>query len=65
MFKETAHPNQTKLRKSDMPPRWGMNPSCMVMGYNHAAPPALDTLQTELILCALCVLLRLNCFFQD
>lgn len=46
MFIETAHPNQTQLRRSDMPPRWGLKPSRMVVGYNHAAPTALDALQT-------------------
>jgi len=30
-----------------MPPRWGLKPSRMVVGYNHAAPTALDTLQAE------------------
>ena len=65
MFIETAQPNQNKLRKSDMPPRRGLNPFCMVVGYNHAAPTALDTLQKELILCDRCVLLRLNCFYWN
>lgn len=47
MFIETAKPNQTKLQRSDMPPRWGLKSSCMVVSYNHAAPPALDALQEE------------------
>jgi hypothetical protein len=42
----TTRPNQTKLRRSDMPPRWGLTLHCRVAGYNHAAPTALDALRT-------------------
>ena len=47
MFIAGIHPNRPKLRRSDMSPRWGWKPDCMVAGYKHAAPLALDALQAE------------------
>jgi len=42
-----AHPNQTKLRRSDRPPRWGCKSYGRVAGDNPAAPMALDALPAE------------------
>ena len=42
MFIATVHPQPIKLRRSGMSPRWGLKPDCMVAGYKHAAPLALD-----------------------